>query len=71
MQSCSAMCSIVRVVPPETCSAALALCDSATTLSQDKNPNNREVAEKKFKQISEAYDVRATNWTSVILLRVH
>ncbi len=24
---------------------------------QDKNPNNREVAEKKFKQISEAYDV--------------
>ena len=41
--------------------------DSAAMLSQDKNPNNREVAEKKFKQISEAYDVRAAPWTSASL----
>ena len=33
------------------------LSSHALAVVQDKNPNNREVAEKKFKQISEAYDV--------------
>lgn len=35
---------------------------------QDKNPNNKEQAEAKFKEVSEAYEVRALSITAVPLL---
>lgn len=34
----------------------------------DKNPNNKKEAEAKFKQISEAYDVRQFNFSPFLLL---